>query len=268
MNKYAKYSTILYLILVEFMYGFELTYIKLPDIIYNIFLFISIFLFVASSALGKWTLIEIFRSFLLIVVALGVYFSSGETLFLMMILSCIVIRNVSYSMALKTIFGTRLVSFILVISSSLLGFIPINKMEVAKGAFGTYTGYGLGYQHPNNLAQAFLVLCLLYLAIKNSNLNYKNYVGTLFLGLIFYRITGGKTEFILLFIACLSLIFLKSRKGKDIASHFTIPYVIFTIFLWVVIPFVYATSSGILRNIAYSLNGVLNGRFSNARDRN
>lgn len=264
MNKCAKYAAVLYFILVEFIYSFELTFIKIPDIIYNIFLFFSIGLFIISVALSRWTLREGMISCFMLLIALGVYFSSGETLFLMMVLSCILMHNISYSKSLVIIFWTRFVTFFVVILASLIGFIPINKMVVFKGTFGYYTGYGLGYQHPNNLAQAFLVLCLLYLSIKKSHLNSINYFIILFLDLIIYKITGAKTECVLLILACLGLYCIRFYNYKAILLKFVPIYLMTAIFLWVFIPFEYVNANGFLKNIAYFFNGLLNGRFSNA----
>ena len=263
-NQYTRYTAILFFILVEFMYGFELTYIKMSDSMHNFLLILSIFLFLLSTITGKWNLRELYKVFVMLIIAMGVYISSGETLFLMMVLAAILINNISYKIAMKTMFGVRIIVLFMVISSSLVGIIPMNKMQITKGNFGSYIGYGLGYQHPNNLAQAIFVLCLLYIAIRNLKITKLNIFSIFVIDGLTYLITGNKTTFFILIFICLCLFFRNNYWIKKVIYSWSLPYLLIVITFWILIPMMYAKSGGILKNIAYSLNGLLNGRFSNS----
>lgn len=236
----------------------------MSDSMHNFLLILSIFLFLLSTITGKWNLRELYKVFVMLIIAMGVYISSGETLFLMMVLAAILINNISYKIAMKTMFGVRIIVLFMVISSSLVGIIPMNKMQITKGNFGSYIGYGLGYQHPNNLAQAIFVLCLLYIAIRNLKITKLNIFSIFVIDGLTYLITGNKTTFFILIFICLCLFFRNNYWIKKVIYSWSLPYLLIVITFWILIPMMYAKSGGILKNIAYSLNGLLNGRFSNS----
>ena len=91
-----KLPAILFFVVSEIMYSFELTYLKLPNSIYTPLLLFTFILSIFSILLSEWTLGKIVRTLLLLIIAVCVYISSTETLFVTLILSAIVLNNISY----------------------------------------------------------------------------------------------------------------------------------------------------------------------------
>lgn len=259
-----KLPAILFFVVSEIMYSFELTYLKLPNSIYTPLLLFTFILSIFSIFLSEWTLGKIVRTLLLLIIAVCVYISSTETLFVTLILSAIVMNNISYKDASKVMFYTRLVMTSLIVFLSLIGVIPLNKLNVSKGVFGSATGYGLGYIHPNNLAQALFVLCCLYLCMNFDKLKSKNLWCILIVDLITFEITKSKTACSILLIIVI-LIFLRDNKlVVNIIKKFSGVYVLTVGGLAVLIPMLYTYSTGTLQRLMYILNGYFNGRFINA----
>ncbi|OTA44625.1 hypothetical protein BHL89_08470 [Limosilactobacillus reuteri] len=258
-----KLPAILFFIVSEIMYSFELTYLKLPSAFYNVLLCVTFILFVMSFLQSQWDMSKLIKVGIMLLIGLGVYLSSKESLYLMLLFSAIVMNNLSYKEAVKTIFVTRLVMTLLIILSSIVGIIPLNKMVVSKGIFGSALGYGLGYIHPNNLAQAIFVLCSLYLCINYDSIKKRKLVVILLIDAISYEVTKSKTSCIILLIICM-LLFLNNDFTSKIIKKFTMPYLSIVIGLSIFGPMLYTFSTGKLQSIVYSLNGYLNGRFVNA----
>lgn len=259
-----KLPAILFFIVAEFMYSFELTYLRLPNIIYNVLLGITFLLFIASVVNSQWTVEEIIKVIIILVVGILVYFSSKESLYLTLIFSAIVMNNLSYKEASKTIFITRLITTMFIIFLSIIGLLPLNKMVVSKGIFGVATGYGLGYIHPNNLAQAIFVLCCLYLCINYDSLTFKKIMGIIVVDIINYGVTKSKTSCFILFFICLLLLLKRKSFIIKLFRKLSIPYLIIIGGVSILGPMLYTYSTGKIQSIMYVLNGYLNGRFVNA----
>lgn len=255
---------ILFFVFAEFMYSFDLTYITLPKLLYSFILdcvFITFFLAFISN---KWNVEEIIKVIIILIISLLVYAYSKESLYLTLIFSAIVMKNISYKNAAKTIFIVRLLMTLSIVLLGLVGFLPLNKMIISKGIFGYAVGYGLGYQHPNNLAQALFLLCCLYLCIEKEKLNSFKIYSIVFIDLFIYAITKSKTTCIILLIVCVCLLIRNKKIFLKVVKSTALWYVFSITVVSIIIPMMYANLPNYLHNFIYSINGILNGRFSNA----
>lgn len=246
------------------MYGFELTYIRIPKDIYTILLYASMLCFICAVSMTVWTISEALRALMLLAVALAVYISSTETLYLLLMFSAIIIHCIDYKKALITIFTVRLIILIIVISLSLFNVIPINEMSVSKGAAGFTIGYGLGYIHPNDLAQSVFILSIIGLCIREEKIDIKDWLTFFILALINYFITKSRTVFIISIFILFVLIIRNYKVGIKIIKRSAIPIYIIAVTISLVIPYLYNEATGIIQHIAYIWNGILSDRFSNA----
>lgn len=253
-----------FFIFIELMYGFELTYIKLPSVIYNAFLYICILSFIWAVSISKWTLQEAIKVVFLLSIALGVYISSKESLYFILVFSAIIIKCISYKNALITIFITRLIILIAIISLSLLGVIPLNEMQVAKGVQGFTTGYGLGFIHPNDLAQAIFIVEVIYLCIRKNKIDIKDKLGLFIIILINYLITKSRTILFISLFILLMLIIKNTNYFNKIINYFSLLGYPIIIIISLAIPYLYNEATGMLQHVAFLFNGILSGRFSNA----
>lgn len=264
MERNSKIFAVFFFILIEVMYGFELTFIRIPNGIYTILLYASVFCFICAVSMTKWTVSEAMRAIFMLIIALAVYISSKESLYLLLMFAAIIMHCIDYKKALTTIFVMRLIILIIVITLSLFSVIPVNQMIVSKGVSGLATGYGLGYIHPNDLAQAIFILCIIYLCIRRNKIDIKDKILFFLVTVINYSITKSRTIFIISIFILFMLIINNFNLGNKMLIYSAIPIYIVAVLISLVIPYLYNESTGILRNIAFIANGILSGRFSNA----
>lgn len=264
MERNSKIFAVFFFILIEVMYGFELTFIRIPNGIYTILLYASVFCFICAVSMTKWTVSEAMRAIFMLIIALAVYISSKESLYLLLMFAAIIMHCIDYKKALTTIFVMRLIILIIVITLSLFSVIPVNQMIVSKGASGLATGYGLGYIHPNNLAQAVFILCIIYFCIKKKKINIQNWSIFLIVTLINYFVTKSRTIFILSIFVLVELIIQNKKMGQKVLKYGAIPLYIVVVLISLIIPYLYNEATGFLQRVAFTLNGILSGRFSDA----
>ncbi|ALJ23174.1 hypothetical protein AO203_04250 [Lactobacillus gallinarum] len=260
----SRIFAIFFFILIETMYGFELTFIRIPNDIYTVLLYTSVFCFLCAISMTKWTVSEATRAICMLVIALAVYISSKESLYFLLMFAGIIMHCINYKDALITIFITRLFILFWIILLSLFNVIPINEMSVSKGVSGSAVGYGLGFIHPNDLAQAIFILCIIYLCIRRNKIDIKDKILFFLVTVINYSITKSRTIFIISIFILFMLIINNFNLGNKMLIYSAIPIYIVAVLISLVIPYLYNESTGILRNIAFIANGILSGRFSNA----
>lgn len=258
-----QFLVILFWVFAELMYGFELTSITMPEAIHQILLMGTVFIFMVTVFKAKWNFSEILRSMLLLLMALLVYLSSGETLYLSLMMAAIVVHVGRYDLSMKTIFWTRLILTLIIIFLSLIGILPNKAYIISKGVFGVQVGYSLGYYHPNNLAQAIFMLVLLFLAINRDRLTNSKMFLLLTIDLATYLISKSKTVFFILTIL-LVLTWLVYKKRLKIKSIPTIIYVTAICLFFVLGSYWYSQVTGGLKKLLWSANGLFNYRLAHA----
>lgn len=259
--KNKELPALLYIVLCEIMYGFKLTTLNFPNIIYTVLQVLALVSLIISMFIAYWTVKETFKALGLITIGLCVYLSSGETLFLLLIGFCLVMKGLSnYKIALKSIFVVKLGIAILVIFLSLVGVLPNKELPVSKGGYGWVYGYSLGFTHPNGLAVTIFLLCLMYICIRNEKLNFKDCFFIFLVELCVTFITKNRTT---LFLVLLMFMMFSIKNKKRLNNFFPVYFLCISI-IGILVPYLYTTATGGVQNFLYNLNGVLNGRLSNS----
>lgn len=262
-----KFFSYCYIALITFMYGFYFTNLNFEGSVHDALLALAILSAFISIIIDKYYTESFFK--LAVVASLGllVYISSGETLLVLMLLLALMIKNVNYHSAFSLIFLIRFIMFIIVILCVMVGYLDVGKITVSKGIYGTFNGYGLGYNHPNNFAQEIFYLSTLYLCIKNENIKSIELFFLLIIDCITYMITGSKTVCILFLLLILLLYLYKTYNNSNIYklySKFSLYSSLVLPTMSIIFPILFIHSTGKIRNFLYLLNGKLNQRLSNS----
>lgn len=256
-----------YFIIVTCMYGFSFTKLDITGGLHDVLLISSLLIASLSFVVDAYSSKMFSRLIIIGVLSLLVYFSSHETLYILMVWSAIMIKDIGYDKALKIIFYIRLIMFAIVLICVLFGIIGIEKTTVSKGLYGQVVAYGLGYSHPNNLGQEIFYLSTLFLCIKNEKIKNQHFIYLIIIDIITYAITGSKTPCSLLLILILILFVFKNFSKQRLYTIYSKVCLTLSVILPIfgtVLPVIMLNSSGKLRQIIYLLNGKLNQRISNS----
>lgn len=256
-----------YIILVTVLYGFSFTKLDIEGGMHDFLLILALISAIAAIACDNYYANSFLKMVVIALLGMLVYFSSHETLLIIMIFFAIMIKNVGYYKALNLIFKIRLIMFFIIIFCVLIGYLDIGRISVSKGIYGNFEGYGFGYSHPNNLAQEIFYLSTLYLCIKNEKIKNINLFFLLIIDCITYLLTGSKSVCILLILFVFILFAYKNFNDKNIYkkySRFCLILSILLPILSVAFPILFINSTGKIRKFLYLLNGKINQRISNS----
>ncbi|WP_293695685.1 hypothetical protein [Streptococcus sp. UBA3373] len=266
-EKNIEILSFMYFVIITIMYGFWFTNFEITGLPYSMLLWSAFALATLSFLIDIYKSKEFIKLVLLAIISICVYISSHETIYILMVWSAIMAKNIGIKRSLTTIFIIRLIMFGIVIFSSFIGVLDIGEKIVSKGIYGTVVGYGLGYIHPNNLAQAVFYLATLFLCIKNKNTTNIDYIIIFFIDIVTYMITKSKTACILLALLLLILFVIKKNIEGDLYKIYSKICLSITILLPVfgtMLPLLILSADGKIKSIIYFWNGIFNQRFSNA----
>ncbi|MHC3376680.1 hypothetical protein [Ligilactobacillus equi] len=264
-SSYIKVIGIIFYVMYTLKYSFELTYIHMSNTIDSMLLMFCVVLAILAMTMMKMSVKELIVLIGIIIIGLSVYWSSKESLYIMLIFAAIMIRTTDYRTALWTIFITKFILTLMIVLLSLLSIIPIGHMLVPKGIFGFVMGYSLGFSHPNNMAESVFFLIAAYLCIKEEKITIYDGIVIAIVEEACYQITKSKATFLLI-ILMLLLIFLRNTSFIKfiIKKLYGIYILLISLVISILLPMIYAMSTGVVRSISFELNGLLNGRLSNA----
>lgn len=182
------------------------------------------------------------------------------------VMSAVVFSRSQRSTIFKLIFWERIGINIFRSIFSLTGIIQ-NKVQVAKS--GLYvTGYGLGFDNPNNLAVEIGMLILLYVCIKESSISFKNILLIIIITLATYRLTLSRTFIGMMTVTILLLIGIKYfGKLKSFVNLYKFVGVISLAIGFIIsigIPYVMNMGIGNLDQLFDLLNHLTSNRFLHA----
>ncbi|WP_025020893.1 hypothetical protein [Ligilactobacillus equi] len=210
-SSYIKVIGIIFYVMYTLKYSFELTYIHMSNTIDSMLLMFCVVLAILAMTMMKMSVKELIVLIGIIIIGLSVYWSSKESLYIMLIFAAIMIRTTDYRTALWTIFITKFILTLMIVLLSLLSIIPIGHMLVPKGIFGFVMGYSLGFSHPNNMAESVFFLIAAYLCIKEEKITIYDGIVIAIVEEACYQITKSKATFLLI-ILMLLLIFLRNTS--------------------------------------------------------
>lgn len=152
---------------------------------------------------------------ILILISIGIctlYMSKREGI-LLTIVTIIGLKNIKYKKLFNIALIVKIISYIFVISLSILGFLPNKEFLQWREGIGYIARYSLGYSHPNLLHSNFFIIVLLYIYLKYERLNIMNCGIILIINELIYRISLSRTGFYaIIFMVLFSYIIRKRQK--------------------------------------------------------
>lgn len=149
------------------MYSFTNTSLEIKGILSTSIIIIeSLFFLLFLYFVGRYNIKKLLKIAFLLSIGGIHYLMARETVFLIMLMVAVIFTELEYRKAFKLLF-LRDCSFNIDRLFSLTGILSVQKTEVFKGGLGINTfGYGLGFNHPNQLAYNVGLLLLFIFAIK------------------------------------------------------------------------------------------------------
>lgn len=159
----------------------------------------SIFL-VFQVVLYKYTWVDIFKILFWIGFSIIILANAGKTTVFISIITIILAKNINYNKLMKCIFITRLISFVIVVTLSIIGIIDNDVYTKIDEKGIEILRYSLGFSHPNITFLNFFILVTLYVYLKNKNIKLVNYLVIIISAIVLYKITYSRTGLISIFI--------------------------------------------------------------------
>lgn len=175
MNQQRRKSVVsgyLFLLLISAVYSFTNTSLEIKGILSTSIIIIeSLFFLLFLYFVGRYNIKKLLKIAFLLSIGGIHYLMARETVFLIMLMVAVIFTELEYRKAFKLLFFERLFFLILIVFFSLTGILSVQKTEVFKGGLGINTfGYGLGFNHPNQLAYNVGLLLLFYICYKRETL--------------------------------------------------------------------------------------------------
>lgn len=186
-----------------------------------------------------------------------------------MLMTAMIFTSVDYKKAFRYLLNIRVLLLLVVIFASLVGILNINAISIVKGGTtSAVVGYGLGYNHPNQLGCTVCVLLLMYACYKNEKIKYRNIALIGVIELIAYIVTKNRTG---AFISALLVIALLLYKNKVASKRFI--NILEKSGKWIMplcallalgLPLMMASVSGRAKVVLYAINGIIGSRFTHS----
>lgn len=256
-----------YFTILSINYGLKETPFEFPNVIEAGLVAVMCVLFLLHLFKRKFGFTTFMNIVLLGGLTLITLYTTRNPNFLLSVMSAIILSSVNYMDVLKLIFVERLCINLFVNLCSILGLIQ-NVKYVAKSGVMVQC-YSLGYNHANKFACVVGMLILLYLCIKQSELNFKHIIiiSTIMYGT--YMISKTRTFLIVMLPLVVVLVLLNgkgffrefTKKGIYIFAKWIIPicYVI-----GIGVPYLMASDSELIRPWTSLINYMTSERFLHA----
>ena len=210
MNQQRRKSVVsgyLFLLLISAVYSFTNTSLEIKGILSTSIIIIeSLFFLLFLYFVGRYNIKKLLKIAFLLSIGGIHYLMARETVFLIMLMVAVIFTELEYRKAFKLLFFERLFFLILIVFFSLTGILSVQKTEVFKGGLGINTfGYGLGFNHPNQLAYNVGLLLLFYICYKRETLRQRHIIGMALAAFGCYAITKTRTILVITIVLILML---------------------------------------------------------------
>lgn len=261
-----------YLVLVSVDYGFINTDFEIRGVVSTALTIGEVILFVLWLFFQRFSAKWLAGIAVLGAISVSTYITTGETIFLIMILTGVIFTKLDYINGLKIVFASRIFDFVVILFCVAFGVLDVNKDSVMKGQLGgsftIVSGYGLGYHHPNQLASTVLFLILLYLCIKRGQLKLSELFAVIVVVFATVEITRNRTIVILVLLEVVSLLLLNSAQFKnktqllfDVVGKWVMPV---CALLSIGPALLMNTVTGRAQVILYNINGLMGSRYTHS----
>lgn len=130
-----------------------------------------------------------------------------------LLLSCMCIvgmKNIDIDKLFKGMFNIRAITFIGIVTLSLLGIIENQSIEMWRSG-GFDVRYSLGFGHPNTLHLSLFILVSLYFYVRYERLNVLDYLLVSIVNLFIYSYSLSRTGCVVVFIVLILMVISKIR---------------------------------------------------------
>lgn len=277
MNQQRRKSVVsgyLFLLLISAVYSFTNTSLEIKGILSTFVIIIeSLFFLLFLYFVGRYNIKKLLKIAFLLSVGGIHYLMTRETVFLMMLMVAVIFTELDYRRAFKLLFFERLFFLTLIVFFSLTGILSVQKTEVFKGGLGINTfGYGLGFNHPNQLAYNVGLLLLFYICYKGENLRQRHIIEMALVAIGCYTITKTRTILVIIIVLLLLLetycvkpyrqtLFTKRSSAVLAFSPWIMPICALAA---LGLPILMSTTTGRFKEILYALNGLIGSRFTHS----
>lgn len=269
MSSNKKIFAYCFLTVVSLQYAFINTGWEISGLISTLFTGGAVALFLVWMFLQKYSIKSFTVRITFLLIAVLTYIATGETVFLIMLMTAMIFTSVDYKKAFRYLLNIRVLLLLVVIFASLVGILNINAISIVKGGTtSAVVGYGLGYNHPNQLGCTVCVLLLMYACYKNEKIKYRNIALIGVIELIAYIVTKNRTG---AFISALLVIALLLYKNKVASKR--IINILEKSGKWIMplcallalgLPLMMASVSGRAKVVLYAINGIIGSRFTHS----
>lgn len=269
MSSNKKIFAYCFLTVVSLQYAFINTGWEISGLISTLFTGGAVALFLVWMFLQKYSIKSFTVRITFLLIAVLTYIATGETVFLIMLMTAMIFTSVDYKKAFRYLLNIRVLLLLVVIFASLVGILNINAISIVKGGTtSAVVGYGLGYNHPNQLGCTVCVLFLMYACYKNEKIKYRNIALIGVIELIAYIVTKNRTG---AFISALLVIALLLYKNKVASKRFI--NILEKSGKWIMplcallalgLPLMMASVSGRAKVVLYAINGIIGSRFTHS----
>lgn len=277
MNQQRRKSVVsgyLFLLLISAVYSFTNTSLEIKGILSTSIIIIeSLFFLLFLYFVGRYNIKKLLKIAFLLSIGGIHYLMARETVFLIMLMVAVIFTELEYRKAFKLLFFERLFFLILIVFFSLTGILSVQKTEVFKGGLGINTfGYGLGFNHPNQLAYNVGLLLLFYICYKRETLRQRHIIGMALAAFGCYAITKTRTILVItiVLILMLEIYCVKAHRQTLFTKRFSS---ILAFSPWIMpicalaalgLPILMSTATGRFKEILYALNGLIGSRFTHS----
>ena len=264
----------LYLLLISAVYSFTNTSLEIKGIISTCVILVESLIFLSFLYyVRKYNLKKFWKILFLLSIGCIHYLMTKETVFLVMLMVTVIFTELDYKKAFRLLFYERLFFLILIIFLSLAGVISVHRTAVFKGGTTIDTfGYGLGFNHPNQLAYNVGLLLLLYICYKGENIKQRHLIGVTLASIVCYTITKTRTILIIsaVLIFMLGVCYIKVQNKKTIGNR---AFFVWKFSMWIMpicalialgLPLLMSTATGQFKVILYAFNGLIGSRFTHS----
>lgn len=277
MNQQRRKSVVsgyLFLLLISAVYSFTNTPLEIKGILSTLVIVIESLLFLLFLYfVARYNIKKLCKIVFLLSIGGIHYLMAKETVFLMMLMIAVIFTELDYKKIFKFLFFERLFFLILIVFFSLTGILSVQKTEVFKGGTGINAlGYGLGFNHPNQLAYNVGLLLLLYICYKGENLKQRHLVGMVLVSISCYAITRTRTILVIaVFLLLMLEIYCVKPHRRTLFQKRLSSVLVF--FPWIMpicalaalgLPLLMSTATGRFKEVLYAFNGLIGSRFTHS----
>lgn len=196
---------------------------------------------------------------IVIILLIGIvnFIVGKETTILFTAIAIATLKDIDIKKILKIMFFTRIIAFIIMIISSLLGIIPNNIIEFYREGIGFVKRMTFGYSHPNLTQASFVLIVVLYVYNYYEKIDLKRIIALELLNYLIYHFTVSRSGF---FILSIFLVYVYLMKRIKIVNKNSKRLLNATLFFSILFSFIAAQLYG-ENTIVNKMDIILTGRI-------